>query len=91
MVDYTDLTNLKTKQIDTAKYLHDGGFDAPGRYFMTAANASDKIVVIDTKESKLEAIVDVGKIPHPGAVPTSSTPNLARCGQRPTWVTRAFA
>ena len=66
MVDYTDLTNLKTTQIDTAKYLHDGGFDASRRYFLTAANASDKIVVIDTKESKLEAIVDVGKIPHPG-------------------------
>ena len=66
MVDYTDLVNLQTKQIDTAKYLHDGGFDASGRYFLTAANASDKIVVIDTKDSKLEAIVDVGKIPHPG-------------------------
>lgn len=66
MVDYTDLVNLQTKQIDTAKYLHDGGFDASGRYFLTAANASDKIVVIDTKDSKLEAIVNVGKIPHPG-------------------------
>ena len=66
MVDYTDLTTLKTTQIDPAKYLHDGGFDASRRYFLTAANASDKIVVIDTKESKLEAIVDVGKIPHPG-------------------------
>ena len=82
MVDYTDLTNLKTKQIDTAKYLHDGGFDASGRYFMTAANASDKIVVIDTKESKLEAIVDVGKIPHPGRGANFKHPKFG-----PVWAT----
>lgn len=66
MVDYTDLENLKTTQIDTAKFLHDGGFDSTRRYFMTAANASDKIVVVDTKTSKLAALVDVGKTPHPG-------------------------
>ena len=66
MVDYTDLENLKTTQIATAKFLHDGGFDATRRYFLTAANASDKIVVVDTKTSKLEAIIDVGKTPHPG-------------------------
>ena len=66
MVDYTDLENLKTTQIDSAKFLHDGGFDATRRYFMTAANASNKIAVVDTKTSKLAALVDVGKIPHPG-------------------------
>ena len=51
MVDYTDLNNLKNTQIASAKYLHDGGFDFTKRYFLTAANASDKIVVVDTKES----------------------------------------
>ncbi|GAD22027.1 nitrite reductase [Acidovorax sp. MR-S7] len=66
MVDYTDLENLKTTQIDSAKFLHDGGFDATRRYFLTAANASDKIAVVDTKTSKLAALVPVGKIPHPG-------------------------
>ncbi len=66
MVDYTDLENLKTTQINSAKFLHDGGFDSTRRYFLTAANASDKIAVVDTKTSKLEALVDVGKIPHPG-------------------------
>ena len=82
MVDYTDLVNLKTTQIDTAKFLHDGGFDASGRYFMTAANASDKIVVVDTKESKLEAIVDVGKIPHPGRGANFKHPKYG-----PVWAT----
>ncbi|NLR75194.1 nitrite reductase [Leeia aquatica] len=66
MVDYSDLTNLKTTTIDSAKFLHDGGFDSTGRYFLVAANASNKIAVVDTKEDKLAALVDVGKIPHPG-------------------------
>jgi len=66
MVNYADLNNLKTTTIDSAKFLHDGGFDASGRYFMVAANASNKIAVVDTKEDKLAALVDVGKTPHPG-------------------------
>lgn len=66
MVDYSDLKNLKTTTIDSAKFLHDGGFDSTGRYFLVAANASNKIAVVDTKEDKLAALVDVGKTPHPG-------------------------
>ncbi|WP_028499227.1 nitrite reductase [Microvirgula aerodenitrificans] len=66
MVDYTDLKNLKTTTIDSAKFLHDGGFDSTGRYFLVAANASNKVAVVDTKEEKLAALVDVGKTPHPG-------------------------
>jgi len=66
MVDYTDIANLKTVQIDAAKFLHDGGFDSTQRYFLTAANASNKVVVVDTKTDKLAAVIDVGKTPHPG-------------------------
>ncbi|MFD2448501.1 cytochrome D1 domain-containing protein [Vogesella fluminis] len=66
MVDYSDLNNLKTTTLDSAKFLHDGGFDSSGRYFLVAANASNKIAVVDTKVGKLAALVDVGKIPHPG-------------------------
>ncbi|MFC3625969.1 cytochrome D1 domain-containing protein [Vogesella amnigena] len=66
MVDYSDLNNLKTTTIDSAKFLHDGGFDSSGRYFLVAANASNKIAVVDTKLDKLAALVDVGKTPHPG-------------------------
>jgi nitrite reductase (NO-forming)/hydroxylamine reductase len=36
------------------------------RYFFTAANQSNKIAIVDSKEDKLTALVDVGKIPHPG-------------------------
>lgn len=66
MVDYSDLTNLKTTTIDTPRFLHDGGLNSTHRYFMDAANASNKIAVIDIKEDKLAAVVDVGKTPHPG-------------------------
>ncbi len=66
VVNYQDLNNLKTTTIDAARFLHDGGFDSTGRYFLVAANASNKIAVVDTKENKLAALVDVGKTPHPG-------------------------
>ena len=66
MVDYSDIQNLKVTSIDTARFLHDGGFDSTKRYFLVAANNSNKIAVIDTKSGKLMKLVDVGKIPHPG-------------------------
>lgn len=66
MVDYSDLDNLKVSTINAARYLHDGGWDSTLRYFLTAANKSNKIAVVDSKTSKLAAMVDVGQIPHPG-------------------------
>jgi len=66
VVNYSDLNNMKTTTIDAARFLHDGGFDRSGRYFLVAANASDKIAVVDTKENKLTKLIDVGKTPHPG-------------------------
>jgi nitrite reductase (NO-forming)/hydroxylamine reductase len=67
MVDYTDLKNLKTVEIEAERFLHDGGLDSTHRYFITAANARGKLVVIDTKESKLLAITETGgQTPHPG-------------------------
>ena len=66
LVDYSDIKNLKTTTIESAKFLHDGGWDASGRYFMVAANASNKVAAVDTKTGKLAALVDTAKIPHPG-------------------------
>jgi nitrite reductase (NO-forming)/hydroxylamine reductase len=65
-VDYSDIDNMKITQMDTAKYLHDGFYDPTGRYFQIAANASDKMVVVDTEDQKLEAMIDTDKKPHPG-------------------------
>jgi len=66
MVNYSDINNLKVTEIEAAKFLHDGGFDASKRYFLVAANQSNKIAVVDVKEGKLVKLVDVDKIPHPG-------------------------
>ncbi|MBE0591535.1 MAG: c-type cytochrome, partial [Gemmatimonadales bacterium] len=66
LVDYTDLKALKTTEIEAARFLHDGGWDSSGRYFLVAANESNKVAVVDSKEGELAALVDVGRIPHPG-------------------------
>jgi nitrite reductase (NO-forming)/hydroxylamine reductase len=66
LVDYSNLDALKVTEIGSAPFLHDGGWDSTKRYFMVAANQSNKISVIDAKDGKLAALVDVGKIPHPG-------------------------
>jgi nitrite reductase (NO-forming) / hydroxylamine reductase len=66
LVDYSDIKNLKTTTIESAKFLHDGGFDASKRYFMVAANASNKVAAVDTKTGKLAGLIDTKKIPHPG-------------------------
>ena len=65
-VDYTDLDNLNIKYVNSAKYLHDGFFDPTGNYFQIAANASNKMVIVDSRTGTLEAMIDVDKLPHPG-------------------------
>jgi nitrite reductase (NO-forming)/hydroxylamine reductase len=66
-VDYTDLKNLKTVEIEAERFLHDGGFDSTHRYFLVAANQRGKIAVVDTKEDKLTALIETGgQTPHPG-------------------------
>ncbi len=81
-VDYRDLKNLRIKMIEAAPFLHDGGFESSHRYFMDAANASNKIAVIDTKEGKLEKLVEVGKTPHPGRGANFIDPKFG-----PVWAT----
>ncbi len=82
MVNYSDLDNLKVTTIDAARYLHDGGWDSTKRYFLTAANKSNKIVVVDSKTDKLAGIVEVGKIPHPGRGANFEDPKYG-----PVWAT----
>ena len=66
LVDYSDIKNLKETTIESAKFLHDGGWDSTKRYFLVAANASNKVAVVDTKTGKLAALVDTKARPHPG-------------------------
>lgn len=82
LVDYEDLNNLNVRTINAARYLHDGGWDSTHRYFLTAANKSNKIAVIDSKDRKLTALIDVEKIPHPGRGANFVDPKFG-----PVWVT----
>jgi nitrite reductase (NO-forming)/hydroxylamine reductase len=66
LVDYSDLDNLSMTQIATERFLHDGGFDATGRYLLIAANMRDQMVVVDTKEKKFVTKFETGTKPHPG-------------------------
>lgn len=66
IVNYTDPINPSIKMINAALFLHDGGLDSTHRYFLVAANQSNKIAVVDLKEGDLAGLVDVGKVPHPG-------------------------
>jgi nitrite reductase (NO-forming)/hydroxylamine reductase len=82
MVDYSDLNNLKTTEVSAARFLHDGGWDSTKRYFLVAANQSNKVAVVDTKTNKLAALVDTGKIPHPGRGANFKDPKFG-----PVWAT----
>ena len=85
LVDYSNVDALKTTTIGAARFLHDGGWDSSKRYFMTAANQSDKIAVIDAKEQKLEALIHVERIPHPGRGANIDDPDFG-----PVWITSAL-
>jgi nitrite reductase (NO-forming)/hydroxylamine reductase len=83
MVNYEDIKNLKVTDIEAERFLHDGGFDSTGRYFLVAANARDKVAVVDTKENKLVALFESGGVkPHPGR-----GANLVHPTFGPVWVT----
>ena len=85
LVNYSDIDNLTVTDIGAARFLHDGGWDRSKRYFLTAANQSDKIAVVDSRERDLEALVDVDKIPHPGRGANIDDPEFG-----PVWVTSAL-
>jgi nitrite reductase (NO-forming)/hydroxylamine reductase len=83
LVDYSDIKNLKTTDIEAERFLHDGGFDSTGRYFLVAANARNRIAIVDTKEGKLVAVIESGgKTPHPGRGANIMHPKYG-----PVWVT----
>ncbi len=85
LANYQDLDNLSVTTINAARFLHDGGWDSSKRYFLTAANQSDKIAVIDSKDRKLVALIDVEKIPHPGRGANFIDPEYG-----PVWATSAL-
>ena len=85
LVDYSNIDALKVTTLDAARFLHDGGWDSSKRYFLTAANNSDKIAIVDSKEQKMVGLVDVDKIPHPGRGANFTHPKYG-----PVWATSAL-
>lgn len=83
LVDYSDIKNLKTTEIEAERFLHDGGLDSTKRYFLVAANARNKIAIIDTKTGVLAGLVETGgQTPHPGR-----GANLKHPVHGPVWAT----
>ena len=85
LVDYSDVNALSVATLEAARFLHDGGWDSTHRYFLTAANKSNKIAVIDSKDRKVAAMVDVTEIPHPGRGANFIDPVYG-----PVWATSAL-
>lgn len=85
LVDYSNIDDLTITDIGAARFLHDGGWDSTKRYFLTAANQSNKIAVVDSRERKLVALIDVTKTPHPGRGANIIDPEYG-----PVWITSAL-
>jgi nitrite reductase (NO-forming)/hydroxylamine reductase len=82
LVNYSDLDAITVTTLDAARFLHDGGWDSSHRYFMTAANQSNIIAVVDSKDREIEALIPAEKIPHPGRGANIIDPEFG-----PVWVT----
>ncbi len=85
LVNYSNMDAITETTLEAARFLHDGGWDSTQRYFLTAANQSDKIAVVDAKEREIEALVDAPKIPHPGRGANINDPKYG-----PVWVTSSL-
>jgi len=85
LVDYSNPNSITETTLEAARFLHDGGWDSTHRYFLTAANKSNKIAVIDSKDREVEALIDVTEIPHPGRGANFIDPDFG-----PVWATSAL-
>jgi nitrite reductase (NO-forming) / hydroxylamine reductase len=85
LVDYSDIDNLRVTTLNAARYLHDGGWDSTKRYFLTAANQSDIIAVVDSLNQEMTALIPVESIPHPGRGANFRHPEFG-----PVWATSAL-
>ncbi|NIM49004.1 MAG: c-type cytochrome [Gemmatimonadales bacterium] len=66
LVDYSKDGFPMVSRIPAERFLHDGGWDHTGRYFMVAANMRNQMVVIDVQEQEFVTKFETGIKPHPG-------------------------
>lgn len=85
LVNYENLDAIAVTELEAARFLHDGGWDSTKRYFMTAANQSNKVAVVDSEDREMEALIDVTDTPHPGR-----GANMVTKEYGPVWVTSAL-
>ncbi len=66
VVDYRKEGFPIVKLVAAERFLHDGGWDHSGRYFMIAANMRNKVCVVDVETQALVNCFETGVKPHPG-------------------------
>lgn len=66
IVDYSKPDFPMVSRIAAERFLHDGGWDHTGRYFLIAANQRNKMAVVDVETQKLVTTFETGNVPHPG-------------------------
>lgn len=66
IVDYSQEGFPLVSKIPAERFLHDGGLDHTGRYFLVAANMRNRMAVVDVAEQKLVTVFETGIKPHPG-------------------------
>jgi nitrite reductase (NO-forming)/hydroxylamine reductase len=66
LVDYAQPGFPVVSRIAAARFLHDGGLDRTGRYLLLAANAMNRMVVVDLQQRALVTTLETGLLPHPG-------------------------
>ncbi len=66
LVDYSQPGFPLVSTLATERFLHDGGWDHTQRYFLVAANASNKMVVVDVQDRSFVTSFNTGIKPHPG-------------------------
>ena len=76
VVDYSKEGFPIAKLIAADRFLHDGGWDHTGRYFMLAANMRNKMCIVDTQEQALVSCFETGVKPHPGRGANWKDPEL---------------
>ena len=66
LVDYSNDRFAMTSRIGVERFLHDGGWDHTGRYFMVAANMRNRMGIVDVQQHRLVTTFETGVKPHPG-------------------------
>jgi len=88
VVDYSDIKNLKETEVEAARFLHTALGTPPSATSFVAANQSNKVAVVDAKESKLAGLSTSARSRTRGRGATSSTRSSGRSGPPGTWATR---